>query len=50
MMSILGIKPGPVLGVLYDHMLEYRMSNGQVGEDRARVELVRFYNEYKSAQ
>lgn len=50
MMSILGIKPGPVLGVLYDHMLEYRMSNGQVGEDGARVELVRFYNEYKSAQ
>lgn len=41
-MSILGIKPGRVVGKIYKHMLDYRLDNGSVGEDAA-VEEVRRY-------
>ena len=46
-MSITGVKPGRVVGVLYDHMLEYRMDNGLVGVDAASAELMRFYDEVR---
>lgn len=43
--EILGIKPGPVLGRAYKHLLAYRLDAGPVGEDAAREELRRWWAE-----
>lgn len=41
----LGIKPGPVLGEAYKHLLAFRLDNGPVGEDAAREELLRWWSQ-----
>jgi poly(A) polymerase len=38
-MKILGIKPGPEVGVAYKHMLAVRMDRGEIGHDAAVAEL-----------
>lgn len=38
--EILGIKPGPIVGKAYDHLLELRMENGPLGRERAIEELL----------
>lgn len=42
-MELLGLKPGPMVGKAYKHMLEYRMENGEVDEDVAVAELKRWW-------
>ncbi|MFX4273250.1 CCA tRNA nucleotidyltransferase [Propionibacteriaceae bacterium Y1685] len=39
-MQILRIDPGPVVGKAYKHLLELRIDNGPLGEERARAELL----------
>jgi poly(A) polymerase len=39
-MEILGIKPGRDVGAAYQHLLALRMEHGPLGEDRARTELL----------
>ena len=34
-MSLLGVKPGPVVGRAYNHLLELRLDHGPLGEERA---------------
>ena len=41
-MRILGIPPGPLVGRAYDFMLELRISEGEVGHERAAQELLRW--------
>ncbi|WP_460600846.1 CCA tRNA nucleotidyltransferase [Flexivirga lutea] len=41
----LGIRPGPVLGRAYQHLLAFRLDNGPVGQDAARAELLRWWAE-----
>lgn len=41
-MSILGIKQGREVGMVYKHMLDYRLDHGQVGEEAAAAEVRRF--------
>ncbi|MCC5576873.1 CCA tRNA nucleotidyltransferase [Microtetraspora sp. AC03309] len=38
--EILGVSPGPVVGLAYKHMLEVRMDLGVIGKDAAREELL----------
>lgn len=38
-MEILGLKPGPVVGRAYQHMLDYRLDQGPVDQARAEEEL-----------
>ncbi len=42
-MEILGIKPGPEVGVAYQFLLEKRMEEGPLGPDRAREELLAWW-------
>lgn len=46
----LGIKPGPVLGRAYKHLLEFRLDAGPVGPDAARAELLRWWAQQPEAQ
>jgi poly(A) polymerase len=39
-MRILGLKPGPLVGKAYNFLLELRLSEGMVGEERATAELL----------
>ncbi len=41
-MRILGLKPGPLVGRAYDHLLELRVSEGELGKERAAQELLRW--------
>jgi poly(A) polymerase len=41
--DVLGIKPGPMVGKAYRHMLEYRLDNGPTPHDTAVEELKRWY-------
>ncbi|WP_460466721.1 CCA tRNA nucleotidyltransferase [Calidifontibacter terrae] len=43
--EVLGIKPGPVLGQAYKHLLAFRLDAGPVGEEAARAELLRWWAE-----
>lgn len=46
-MDLLNVKPGPVVGAAYKHMLNYRLDYGPVEHDEAVAELMRWYeNEY----
>lgn len=38
-MALLGIRPGPVVGRAYRHLLELRMEHGPLGTERAEAEL-----------
>jgi poly(A) polymerase len=42
-MEILGIRPGPVVGRAYKHLLEWRLDDGPHEEDVARAELLRWW-------
>ena len=42
-MEILGIPPGPTVGRAYNFLLERRMDEGPLGEDRARSELLAWW-------
>jgi poly(A) polymerase len=44
-MAILGLAPGPAVGKAYTFLLELRMSEGSVGKERAREELLRWASE-----
>ena len=48
-MAILGIKPGPLVGRAYQHLLALRMEHGPLGHERAVDELKRWYAESGSA-
>ncbi|MBB5750879.1 tRNA nucleotidyltransferase/poly(A) polymerase, partial [Micrococcus sp. TA1] len=48
-MEILGIRPGPVVGRAYKHLLEWRLDEGPHGEDVARAELLRWWAEQPEA-
>jgi poly(A) polymerase len=39
-MSLLGIRPGPLVGKAYTHLLDLRMEHGPLGRDRAVQELL----------
>lgn len=39
---ILGVKPGPVVGKAYNHLLELRINEGALGPERATAELLRW--------
>jgi poly(A) polymerase len=41
-MALLGIRPGPLVGKAYQHLLELRMEHGPLGHDRAVEELRRW--------
>jgi poly(A) polymerase len=41
-MRILGIRPGPLVGKAYDHLLELRFEHGPLGTERATQELLRW--------
>ncbi|WP_300765781.1 CCA tRNA nucleotidyltransferase [uncultured Bifidobacterium sp.] len=42
-MEILGIGPGPTVGSAYRHMLDFRLDQGPVGQERAIAELHRWF-------
>ncbi|WP_251152944.1 CCA tRNA nucleotidyltransferase [Cellulosimicrobium sp. Marseille-Q4280] len=44
-MAILGIRPGPVVGRAYKHLLELRLDRGPVDDDVAREDLLRWWAE-----
>jgi poly(A) polymerase len=44
-MKILGIKPSPIVGSAYQHLLELRMERGPLGPDAAKVELLNWWRE-----
>jgi poly(A) polymerase len=41
-MRILGLKPGPLVGKAWNYLLELRLSEGMVGQERATQELLRW--------
>jgi poly(A) polymerase len=43
-MAVLGVRPGPVVGRAYRHLLQLRLDAGPVGEDAAREELLRWWS------
>lgn len=43
--GILGIRPGPVLGRAYQHLLAVRLDQGPLGHEAARAELLRWWAE-----
>lgn len=42
-MEVLGVGPGPVIGLAHDHLMEIRMDRGPVGEDAARADLLEWW-------
>ncbi len=42
-MEILGVKPSPLIGKAYAHLLELRLDRGPLGEDAARQELLTWW-------
>lgn len=42
-MEILNLKPGRQVGEAYQHMLAYRLDNGEVGKEKAREELLSWW-------
>lgn len=43
-MRILGIRPGPMVGRAYSHLLELRLDRGPLGKDAATDELLRWWS------
>ena len=39
-MAVLGIKPGPAVGKAWNHLLELRLDQGELGRDRVTQELL----------
>jgi poly(A) polymerase len=46
-MQILNIKPSPAVGKAYDFLLELRLENGPIGEDKAKEALLTWWKEQK---
>jgi poly(A) polymerase len=44
-MAVLGVRPGPVVGRAYRHLLQLRLDAGPVGAQAAREELLRWWAE-----
>jgi poly(A) polymerase len=44
-MQILNIKPSPMVGKAYDFLLELRLENGPIGEDKAKEALLNWWKE-----
>jgi poly(A) polymerase len=44
-MAALGVRPGPLVGAAYRHLLELRMEHGPLGRERALEELQRWSHE-----
>ena len=44
-MQILNIKPSPTVGKAYDFLLELRLENGPIGEDKAKEALLTWWKE-----
>ena len=44
-MELLGIPAGPIVGQAYDYLLERRIDDGPMGEDRAREELLAWWQQ-----
>jgi poly(A) polymerase len=44
-MALLRIKPGPIVGRAYRHLLERRIDEGPLGEERARDELLAWWQQ-----
>ena len=44
-MQILSIKPSPMVGKAYDFLLELRLENGPIGEEKARKALLTWWKE-----
>lgn len=42
-MEILGLKPGPIVGEAYRHLLELRLDRGPLGKEAATEELLRWW-------
>ena len=42
-MAVLGIPPGPLVGKAYSHLLERRIEEGPLGQERAREELLAWW-------
>lgn len=47
-MEILGIKAGPIIGKAYDFLLELRLEHGPLGEERAKAELINWWEKNQS--
>ena len=46
-MQILNVKPSPIVGKAYDFLLELRLENGPIGEDKAKEALLTWWKEQK---
>lgn len=44
-MQILNVKPSPIVGKAYDFLLELRLENGPIGEDKAKEALLTWWKE-----
>ncbi len=47
--EILAIRPGPIVGKAYDFLLELRLEHGPLGKERAKEELLTWWQEQKNA-
>jgi len=48
-MALLGITPGPLVGKAYTYLLERRIEDGPLGEERARQELLAWWEQQGAA-
>jgi poly(A) polymerase len=48
-MTILDVKPGPVIGKAYDFLLELRLEHGPLGKERAKEELLTWWQVQRNA-
>lgn len=46
-MQILNLKPSPAVGKAYDFLLELRLENGPMGEEKAKQELINWWQQQK---
>ncbi|MBA3232682.1 MAG: CCA tRNA nucleotidyltransferase [Propionibacteriales bacterium] len=46
-MECLGIEPGPMVGRAYKHLLELRIDEGPLGEERAKAELLEWWSRHR---
>jgi len=47
-MEILGIKTGPQVGKAYEFLMELRLEQGQLGQERAKQELLNWWSKTQS--
>jgi poly(A) polymerase len=49
-MTLLGLKPGPVVGEAYRFLLELRLDEGPLGDDEAKSRLLEWWAQRSSAE